>query len=79
MGFITRSIFVCKYIISGLKPVHLSCLLFAKQEEADSMCSCRVRRIMKWSGSTLAVIQFRIVMLSQGITVKMPQESSPRI
>ena len=26
MGFITRSIFVCKFIISGLKPVHLSFL-----------------------------------------------------
>ena len=26
MGFITRSIFVCKFIISGLKPVHLNFL-----------------------------------------------------
>ena len=26
MGFITRSIFVCKFIISELKPVHLSFL-----------------------------------------------------
>ena len=26
MGFMTRSIFVCKFIISGLKPVHLSFL-----------------------------------------------------
>ena len=24
MAFITRSIFVCKFIISGLKPVHLT-------------------------------------------------------
>ena len=28
MGFITRSIFVCKFIISGLQPVHLSFLYF---------------------------------------------------
>ena len=33
MGFIARSIFVGKFIISGLKPV-----LFAKQEEAASRC-----------------------------------------
>ena len=51
--------------------------VFAKQEEAASRCSYRLwqqRRIMLWSGITLVVIQFPFIILSQGITVKMPQE-----
>ena len=45
MGFIARSIFVGKFIISGLNPVHLTLFkfsVFAKQEEAASRCSCRL-------------------------------------
>ena len=32
MGFITRSIYVCKEIIPGLKPVHLSFLYLQNKE-----------------------------------------------
>ena len=80
MGFITRSIFVCKFIISGLKPVHLSFLyLQNKKRLLQGVLEglWQQRRIMQCSGITLAVtcIQFPFIILSQGITVKRPKES----
>ena len=78
MGFIARSIFVGKFVISGLKPVHLSFLYLQNKKRllqgvhvdfGSRGESCNGH------GLTLAVIQFPFFILSQGIPVKMPQES----
>ena len=76
MGFIARSIFVGKFIISGLKPVHLSFLYlqnkmrllqgvhvdFGSRGEGINNESCNGQ-----------VIQFPLFILLQGITVKCPK------
>ena len=58
MGFITRSIFVCKFIISGFKPVHLSFL-----EEAASSRTLAAEENHVMLRHTLAVIQFPFIIL----------------
>ena len=73
MGFIARSIFVGKFIISGLKPVHLSFLYL--QNKKRLLQGVHVDFGSRGEGITLAVIQFPFFILSQGITVQMPQES----
>ena len=71
MGFITRSIFVCKFVISGLKPVHLSFLYLQNKKRllqgilvdfGSRGESCMVRHNLRSYTVPL-----------QGNTVKMPQ------
>ena len=77
MGFITRSIFVCKFIISGLKPVHLSFLYLQNKKrllQGFLKTLAAEENLVMVTGTTLAIIQYPFIILSQGVTVvKMPQ------
>ena len=77
MGFITRSIFVCKFIISGLKPVHLSSLYLQNKKrllQGFLKTLAAEENLVMVTGTTLAIIQYPFIILSQGVTVvKMPQ------
>ena len=79
MGFIARSIFVGKFVISGLKPVHLSFLYLQHKKRLLQGVHVHVDFGSKGESYNLAVKQFLFFILSQGITVKMFQESSPRM
>ena len=74
MGFIARSIFVGKFIISGLKPVHLSFLYLQNKKRLLQDVHVDFGSRME-SCNGQAVVQFPYFILLQGITVKMPQES----
>ena len=70
MGFITRSIFVGKFIISGLKPVHLSFLYLQNKRLLQGVHVDIGSRGESCNGQSFTVPFF---ILSQGITVKMPK------